>query len=505
MAQPVQFQTSGDAVYAVVPEDFPGGLPALVEQVRQRLPGIWVDWVAVREAFLYGRGRRFPVGNRTPERALDEKAKIRFSPDDLAAYLILYPPKPRGTRLTEAELQELAGAYGIPDALLDTQSLRLAHLRRSYQQPEPIARGRAPVHGGAAWVDWHCGVPTDPEGFLAAAAGWDHYPEQVLGSARAGQTVGVRHPPGAGRGGLSAQGRTIAPQPGRDPLELGGGLVLTGDGCAVVPTRDGHLRLGGAGGIRAEVTPLLVVHDPQELEPWSSTPFPGSVVVEGDLEVPFPVRVAGDLEVRGGVVRSTLEVMGSLLVRDGVIQQRSSPLKVGGIASAAFFERTWVLAHTVHVRDHSLKSRLFALDALVSGPEAHLQGGNLTVGRRLQVATLGSRNAMPTELVGGDAGVVHSFRELYGAWAELLRQPGEGTATPSAPLLALAEHWEREADALSIPDALQVHLDAQLVHPGVTVRIGPASRKIENPVGPVRLAYERIGPRGRVALNRDPG
>ena len=38
--------------------------------------------------------------------------------------------------------------------------------------------------------------------------------------------------------------------------------------------------------------------------------------------------------------------------------------------------------------------------------------------------------------------------------------------------------------------------------PGVTVRVGTAVRKMENPVGRVEFTYERFGPHGRVAMLR---
>lgn len=493
--------TEGERVYLVLPRNEPKTLSAVVAFVRHELPGTAVDWSAVREACVYGRTRPFPIAWRRPDAALDEQAKIRFSRDRLEAYLVLYPAKPRGRRLEEDDVTRLLTAYGIPGHLVDPQAVRMALLRRSFHDPERVANGRAAVDGSPAHVTWLHGLPTDPEGFLAVVPDDALYPEQVLGVVQAGAMAGNRVAPGAGTPGVSVTGEAIAARPGEDPIHLGSGLTLSPDSRQVVATTAGHLRQQGGERPGAGVFPVRVVRDGQELQDWRGQVFPGSVIVEGDLELPFPLWILGDLEVRGAVIRSSLEVMGSLFVRDGVIQQQT-PLRVGGLLSAGFFERAQVLAHTIQVRRYSLKSNLLALDRLVAPPRASVRGGQIACLGSSSLGVVGDHNGIATELLVAHPPLLEPFQTAYAEWAAALLAPEESDTPPNPLLVEAGSHWQQAAATLIPAEPLDSVVVCEAVNPGVVVRIGPAVREMQSTVGPVEFRYERIGPRGRVSMSR---
>ncbi|MBI5018513.1 MAG: DUF342 domain-containing protein [Deltaproteobacteria bacterium] len=503
MPEPVLLSAEGEVVRITVAPDHPGPYSTLVSFLRQHLPGVWIDWVAVREAYRFGRGRPFPVGRRRAEAAFDERAKIRFSEDGLAAFLLLYPPRPRGSRLTEADLARLVRAYGVPPELVDAHALRMAFLRHSYQESELIARGRPPLDGAPARVDWVRGLPTDPEGFLAALESLgDLYPTEILAEVAEHGKAGTLHPPESGTPGLAASGAPIPARAGEDTIRLGPGLRLDPAEGTIVATATGHLRLSGRGATTARVLPLLRVREAQDLEPWRGAVFPGSIVVEGDLEVRFPLKVLGDVEVRGGLVRSSLEVMGSLFVRDGVIHRGHEPVRVGGILSAAFMDRAWVAAHTVHVRRYSLQSRLLGFDAVLAPSKgANLCGGQIACRKRVVADVLGSPNSMDTEVAVGAPGFNATFHAMFQSWADALRSlPTE--EGPEETIREEAARWEKATLALTVPHLPHALIATQRVHAGVTIRIASALREIGNAVGPVSFTYEKIGDRDRVAMTR---
>lgn len=502
MPEQVALKADGDRVLLRVGRDFPGPLSRLVAHLKERLPGLTLDWTAVREAYRFGRGRFFPVASRDPADARSEKAKIRFSADGLSAYLILFPPKVRGRRLEEAELRDLAEAYGIPAHLLDVRALRRAHLCNAHQEPERIARGHPPVDGQPAWIRWAGGHPSDAGGFLAFLRDRGDYPETILAEACAGGTVGRYHPPGIGSPGISARGEPIAPRAGGDPLELGTGLRCGEDGLSIVAETSGHLRIGGVGGTRASVVPLLRVKDAQELRTRARAGFAGSVVVEGDLEADFPFRILGDLEVRGALIRSSIEVLGSLFVRDGIIQRGSAPVRVGDLAVAGFLDHASVHARTVLVRRHGLKSRILALESVLTGEGGSIQGGTVGAGREVHLGSLGSAHAIATEGWVGTPNVAETFRDLYQGWAAALSEESPDRPAPPSETRAAAEHWRMAAESAAALDPSHARLWVQTVFPGVTVRIGTAARTVEKAVGPAEFLLERVGDRGRVALHR---
>ncbi|NOY44386.1 MAG: DUF342 domain-containing protein [Deltaproteobacteria bacterium] len=500
MAESLTIEARGGRVYLRVPQD-PAPLSAVVRRLRQDLPGVAIDWVAVREAYLYGRGRAFPVAHRTAEAFRGEKAKIRFSDDGLTAYLILYPPKGRGARLTEGELGELVRAYGVPDELLDADALRRAFLRRSYLEPEGIARGRPPVDGHPSRVEWRGGAPVDPDAFLSALEAGADMAEPSLLVVEPGQAAGTFVPPGRGTPGLTVRGDPIPPRPGENRVRLGTGLGLAPDGRTVVAQAAGQIRFTDPERTQACLMPVVRVASAQDLRRWRDEVIPATVVVEGDLEAPFPVRVLGDLEIRGSLIRSPVEVMGSLFTTAGVIQTRTVPLRVGGVVSAEFFERAHVIASVIHVRRYSMKGRLTALRAIWVADGGACRGGLLEAGERIRAGELGSPNNLPTEVSVGRARIIDPFRAAFSGWADLISQQARTEGAPAS-LGATADEWEARAQALPEPDPICARVEAERVFPGVTVRVGTAVRKMENPVGRVEFTYERFGPHGRVAMQR---
>jgi len=502
MAESVSLRAEGDRIFLRVPSGFSGGLAGLVGTVRQQLPGVQVDWTAVREAYRFGRGRHFQVASRDPEESFSEKLKVRFSADGLTAYLLLFPPRLKGHRLEEEDLAERVAAYGIPPQILDRAALRRALLRRAYQAPEVIARGRPSVDGQPAWTHWLRGLPSDVDGFLAARESLEAYPEAVLGEAETGATVGQYHPPGLGSAGVSVRGEAIPARPGEGPVTFGSGIALAGDGASVVSTQSGHLRLTGVGGRHARVVPLLRVSDPQELREWSALAFPGSVIVEGDLEVAFPLRVLGDLEVRGALIRSSVEVLGSLFVRDGIIQRAREPVRVGNLAVAGFLDHASLQCHTALVRKYSLKSQIVALHRVLTEEGGSIQGGSVSAGSEVRAGILGATSGMATEVAAGTPTAADPFVQMYHAWVEALERQGAEQVPPDEELLDESHRWQEEGERLAPPDPASARIRAQTVHPGVGVRIGTAARSLDVQVSPAEFFFEQIGARGRIALNR---
>lgn len=493
-----------DVILIDVPDTYGASYSAFVHFLRHQLPGVWIDWTAAKEAFLWGRGRPFPIGRRRQEAAADEKAKVRFSDDGLTAYLVLYPPKPNGRRLTELELLRLIRAYGVPSQLLDTQQVRLAFLRRTYGEAECVARGVAAVNGEAAHIVWGQGFPSDTEGFLTALRNAENiYPQTILGKVSAGEIAGKLYRPGDGTPGLSVSGQVIAPRRGEDCTHLGAGLEIDDDGETIRSRLDGHLRISGSSGVGAQVIPLLVAKSVQDLEPWAGGLYPGSIVVEGDLEIRFPLRVLGDVEVRGGLVRSDLEVMGSLFVRDGVINHGRAPVRVGGLLTASFLDRASVMAETVHLRRYALQSRIVALRSIIAlGSGVSIAGGVAHAALSVHAEILGSPNAMETEIAVAPPSLSASFQSLYQSWADALTASGHSENIAGDELRTASSRWTIATQTAPPPDLNNARILARKVCGGVAIRVGNSLREIGNACGPVTFSYERIGERDRVAMVR---
>ena len=495
-------RVDGDRVLLEISREYEGRISDAVRSVRQQLPGAWVDWTAVREAYRFGRGSPFPVGSRRSEVAQAERAKVRLSPDRLTAYVLLYPPRGSGRRLSPEDLEALALAYGLHPGLLDRGALRRCAGARNYGDPEPIARGHPPIHGHDAWAEWRCALPSDAEGFLRALRSLEDYPAEVLAVVSEGQNVGVLHPPGRGTAGTDVTGRALPARDGTNRVRIGPGLRLGEGGTQIIAGRSGHLRLAGPGTDRAEVVPLFQARDAAELRALCGDFVPGSAIVEGDLETASPLCVAGDLEVRGALIRSSVDVLGSLFVRDGIVQRGPAPVRAAEVLCTGFLDHAWVQGGTVVVRHSSLKSQILALERALAAPAATVQGGSTVAGQRVTAGALGSPSGMETEVAAGSGAAVESFRGLFREWGAGLRdRASRESGGPAEPWLEPGR-WEARLREVAEADPSRWGITASRVHPGVTVRIGSASRRLDALVGPVEFAYDRVGERGRIALHR---
>ncbi len=492
----------GDRVLLEIPRDYPGRISDAVRSVRLQLPGVWVDWTAVREAYRFGRGSPFPVGSRRTDAAQAEKAKVRLSADRLTAYLLLFPPRGSGRRLSPDDLEALTLAYDLHPGLLDRAALRRCAGARNYGDPEPVARGHLPIHGHDAWPEWGSALPSDAEGFLKALGRLEDYPAEVLAAVSEGRAVGVLHPPGRGTPGTDVTGRALPARDGANRVRLGSGLHLAEGGTQVVAARGGHLRLTGPETDRAEVVPLFRARDAAELRALCGDFVAGSAIVEGDLETAAPLRVAGDLEVRGALIRSSVDVLGSLFVRDGIVQRGPAPVRAAEVLCTGFLDHAWVQAGTVVIRHSSLKSQVLALERVLAAPAATVHGGSTAAGQDVTAGALGSQAGMETEVASGSGAAVESFRSLFREWGTGLRDRASGE--PGGPAATWLDPGRWEARVREVVDAGPAGwgITASRVHPGVTVRIGTASRRLDAPVGPVEFTYDRVGERGRISLHR---
>lgn len=492
----------GDRLLLEIPREYPGRLSDAVRAVGLHAAGVRVDWSAVREAFRFVRGVPFPVGSRRKDEALAERAKVRIAQDRLTAYLLRFPPRGSGPRLGAEDLEALALAYGLHPGLLDRGALRRCAATKSFGDLEVIARGHPPIPGHDAWPEWTSAVPTDAEGFLLALGRGEDCPAEVLAAVAEGQTAGRLHQPGRGTPGTDVTGRDLPAAQGRNRLTLGPGLRLGGDGNAIVASRGGHLRISGAAADRAEILPLFRARDGNELRGLCGEFVPGSAIVEGDLETASPLRIAGDLEVRGALIRSSLDVLGSLFVRDGIVQRGPAPVRAAGILYTGFLDHAWVQGGTVFFRHSSLRSQVLALGLVLTSPTATVQGGTTEAGEAVEAGVLGSPGGTETEVAAGGGAAAEAFRLFFREWAaELRRRLPRGAAGPE-PAWMHAHDWEGEAQRLSEAPSSRWAVRVGRVHPGVTVRIGPASRRFDALSGPAEFSYDRVGERGRIALHR---
>lgn len=497
------FATREDRLFVTIPSDCDTPYTELVKTLRETTTqGIHPDYTALKEAYLHARGRPFPVGSTDPADLTSEKIKIRISTDRITAYMMIYPSKNKGKKLSEHEIRETLIAYGIDDELVDLKDLRKAILRREYGEPIPVAHGIPPIDGEPYTIEWEA-PPTDPEGFLHAIGENAEIPPQIIKIVRPAQLAGKRIKPRPGRPGITVDGTPIEPKPSLDDFILGEGLRLSPNGAMVLSTARGHLWLTGENGHKAEVVPVLELDGKQDLSQIARLDFhPGSVIIHGDVETNQLIRVMCDIEIRGALIGAGIETCGSLIVRDGIINTERHDISVGGLVSAAFFERARINAHTIHIRRYALHSKLYALKKIAGSQSSSVKGGETEAGHEITISILGSQTASPTRIAISNraAGIL---REKYRTWYSQFERMTYHDDNPDSMMTALKETLFTLIDAtapkMRFDDSL---ITAEEIYPGVRIIIGNGVRDPGEHLTRVRFIPERIGDKERVALEK---
>ncbi len=239
-----------------------------------------------------------------------------------------------------------------------------------------------------------------------------------------------RKPATAGTPGMDVTGDTLPAGAGNDPGftdAAEGAVVDGGDPNLLIAEIKGHPVLLNQG---VKVDPTLTL-DSVNIHS-GNIDFDGSVIVRGDVESGYSLRVTGDISVKGVVDKATLMAKGSIHIAGGIIgddkgMQRGQPaaarVQAGGDISARYVNAAEVQsAQRILVREYLIHSKVAAKGEVCVGQEGgrgSIIGGVCHSQTAVMANELGSDAYIATRIdVGGGNKLAPKLHQLMLARAE---------------------------------------------------------------------------------------
>ena len=332
----------------------------------------------------------------------DPYLKIVVSSNLLEAKLILYPHETEvhGVEDVKAEMDKQGIIYGIDSSKID-KCLRLANERREPVLGEIIARGKSPVEGQDARIDFEfeldpiLNLVEDEDGRI------DYRDVYQIACVEAGDLLATLQPPVEPEDGISVFGETVIGKTGKesrvvaaknvryDEKEMKFFAEISGQPCLK--------------GVKLTVLPVYTV--PHDVDySTGNIDFLGTVVVSANVTSGFRVRASEDIRVMGVVEAAELHAGGEIYIKRGFMGASKGKIQ----AKKRIVLRHASSAKIVSEEDLLVEDSLLNCDVISKGKVRVVNGKGSIIGGiirgvgGIECINLGTEIGTPTQLIIGE-------------------------------------------------------------------------------------------------------
>jgi hypothetical protein len=394
-----------------------------------------------------------------------------------------------------AALGDLARERGVvvdPDV-----EARLGRIAENFRaKPRPlaavIARSKEPVDGIDGELLWAEGFDPGADDQADGGDVVDYYRRVTYIHVVKGTEVATLKEPTEGTDGCDVTGRALKARPGKPfPVTLDPSLTLAQDG-RIIAQRDGVLRYE-----RGVLEVSRLFHVGQSVNfTTGNIDFDGSVHVREDICDRFEVRATEDIVVDGLIGAATVRCARNLTCR-GMAGKDRGRLIVGGDVDAGYLNGVkGYIDGSLTIRREMINCDLVVRGDLISD-QGRTMGGEVAVGGRVCVASLGAEAGTPTTLYLGEATlldvrILKLGQLLEQLEAELMAAPAHpgGRDPLQADIDEIQEAIEActaSRAALKSPDVAPLRVNKE-IHIGVSLKINGMSVTFDRPLqGPITI------------------
>lgn len=427
------------------------------------------------------------------------RVTVRVAPDKLLAWVTVR----RGAPALSAELLDVLTQAqvlaGVDQRVLELLTAGLAESEFAIND-ELVARSTPPEEGedGEFRPAFKDGIQP---GHVREDGTVDFHDRELLKPVQKGACVGQILAARPGNAGYRVDATPLAPRPVREvDLSLGPGVECDSQGVVRAVRAGVIVYLAGQS---LDVVDQHVHPGPVDLRS-GHLQMEGCLVVNGDVCRAFAASATGDLEIRGGVENGSARAGGNLRIRRGVRGGDGSMVCAGGDLSVQYAERATLYAGRLLQVADSVHSQLAAPRVEVT---ARLRGGLTRAELSVVVKELGSAQGFETELSLGEPleppleqaqrnmerakamRVVGLSHRDFGDRTERRAKGGKlGRARADlerAERQALIERVRRRETLSRV-----AFVQANLIHPGVVVRVGHEKLEVEQPLRSSRISLD---------------
>ena len=338
-----------------------------------------------------------------------EKPIIRFSPDEMEAYMLL-PSPDEGEEYTVPYVMQALSERGV-NAGIDHEEIARMVVEEVFEREVLIAKGAQPVDGVDGYFEYKFSTSFDNKPKVRPDGSVDYWSVHTIESVVAGQEIAIYHPPVEGEDGFNVKGKPIQAKKGRDQMPIKGkGFEVQPDGVTYVATVDGKIEMQNN---RIVILPVYEISGNAEIS-LGNIDFRGDVVIHGGVESGVTIRSTGSVTIDGIVEACTIEAGKDVILRSGMLGGNKASVKSKGSITAKFFEFTNIECDGDIQADVLMDCDVKCQGKVsMTGARGSIIGGTLHAIQGVEVTSLGNDAEKKTEImVGAGADVASRLRVL---------------------------------------------------------------------------------------------
>ncbi len=338
-----------------------------------------------------------------------EKPIIRFSVDEMEAYMLL-PSPDEGEEYTVPYVMQALSERGV-NAGVDHEEIARMVVEEVFEREVLIARGAQPVDGVDGYFEYKFSTSFDNKPKVRPDGSVDYWSVHTIESVVAGQEIAIYHPPVEGEDGFNVKGKPIQAKKGRDQMPIKGkGFEVQPDGVTYVATVDGKIEMQNN---RIVILPVYEISGNAEIS-LGNIDFRGDVVIHGGVESGVTIRSTGSVTIDGIVEACTIEAGKDVILRSGMLGGNKASVKTKGSITAKFFEFTNIECDGDIQADVLMDCDVMCQGKVsMTGARGSIIGGTLHAIQGVEVTSLGNDAEKKTEImVGAGADVASRLRVL---------------------------------------------------------------------------------------------
>lgn len=427
---------------------------------------------------------RLEALNTSPD-ALDERALVFLTRNELVAWLFLFPAVGQGRALTNGRLQQALLRHNITTGIRWDTLRQLPTLPQRHFRMVPIAVGTAPIPGRDGRITDHFPRSIGAEVQVDVLAHEDYESLHLVRDIEENDVICDIFPATKGTPGLTVTGRALdAPDGHTVSVPQGRNTCLSEDGLHLVAACRGHVVFSGRS---FHVKPVLELQDPP-VSPQQVVKFLGDIHIHGDLPDGASVYAIGTVQVDGAVGACTIEAGENIILSSGAQGVNRASLRAQRSVYAKYLDHCTVYARESVQADCIIRCEIYSNDMVrVRTGLGAIIGGTVRATREVSATMVGSQAHRPTQIfLGGQpceeaerAQVLQEIEDADQTIAELSRRTDE-EAVRQLPKLKLhqgvaklkLEKFDRELEAAAKAlEAEDCRLLCDTAYPGTVVTI----------------------------------
>ena len=331
---------------------------------------------------------------------------------------------------------------------------------------------------------------------------------------RKGEVIATKSEITSGVSGITVTGMTIKARDGKQiNFKFGKNVELSEDEMSIIASIDGSLKFEDS---KISIVEVLVINSDVGIKTGNIS-FSGKIIINGTVTSGFKVETKDSIEINGVVESAEILADDDILINGGVQGNDDCLIKAGGDIKGTYFNNCKIVAGGNINADSIMHSDVICDETItVRGKKGLITGGTYVARHHIVANVIGSEIGTITKLqLGITNEIMDEFQELAGkvkeykmsisklkkAFEILKKQKkvrpndkkiGELYDSTQMSIMDYSEKLKNVmTDFVKINDLIEklrdVYAKAEMIHPGVRVKIGNSHYNIKTDLLMVKI------------------